>query len=186
MIRRAPAALGELTAGMRVYFYSPYPMKGRRRVDPHCWRGPATVIARESPGRYYIGWRARVLLVSKDQLRMATAEEAAAAEVIGKEADQHSQDRLHESCYDLTEEYRNPKAVRKHQLKVRSTRPLGPVPPRRLRSLRMIGPRLTSGSEATAPPAVERQPAHQGPSRSVGQLPSSEAQTQTEVMSGTM
>ena len=108
MLRRAPAALGELTAGMRVYFYSPHPMKGRRRVDPHCWRGPATVIARESPGRYYIGWRARVLLVSKDQLRMATAEEAAAAEVIGKEADQHSQERLHESCYDLTEDYRNP------------------------------------------------------------------------------
>ena len=63
MIRGAPAALDELTAGMR------------------------GAIARESPGRYYIGWRARVLPVSKDQLRMATAEEAAAADVfLGKEA----------------------------------------------------------------------------------------------------
>ena len=34
MIRRAPAALGKLTAGMSVYFYSPHPMKGRRRADP--------------------------------------------------------------------------------------------------------------------------------------------------------
>ena len=55
------------------------------------------------------------MLVYKDQLRMATAEEAAAAEVIGKEADQHSQERLHEPCYDLTEEYRNPKPVRNHK-----------------------------------------------------------------------
>ena len=62
------------------------------------------MIARESPGRYYVGWKARVLWVAMNQLRMVTAEEAAAAEVIAKEADQHSQDRTHDSCYDLTEE----------------------------------------------------------------------------------
>ena len=87
------------------------------------------------------------MLVSKDQLRMATAEEAAAAEVIGKEADQHSQDRLHESCYDLTEDYRNPKTVRKHKFKVRCDKALGPIPSRRLHSLRLVGPRLARGSE---------------------------------------
>ena len=60
-------------------------MKGRRRQDAHRWRGPATVIARESVGRYYVGWRSRVLLVAKDQLRLATTEEAAAYELISKD-----------------------------------------------------------------------------------------------------
>ena len=60
-------------------------MKGRQRQDALRWRGPATVIARESVGRYYVGWRSRVLLVAKDQLRLATTEEAAAHEVIGKD-----------------------------------------------------------------------------------------------------
>ena len=84
-LRRAPAAVAELTPGTRVYFWSPHPMKGRRRQDALRWRGPATVIARESVGRYYVGWRSRVLLVAKDQLRLATAEEATAHEVIGKD-----------------------------------------------------------------------------------------------------
>ena len=84
-LRRAPAAIAELTPGTRVYFWSPHPMKGRQRQDALRWRGPATVIARESVGRYYVGWRSRVLMVAKDQLRLATTEEAAAHEVIGKD-----------------------------------------------------------------------------------------------------
>ena len=43
------------------------------------------MIARESVGRYYVGRRSRVLLVAKDQIRMATMEEAAAADTIAKD-----------------------------------------------------------------------------------------------------
>ena len=43
------------------------------------------MIARESVGRYYVGWRSRVLLVAKDQIRLATVEEAAAADTIAKD-----------------------------------------------------------------------------------------------------
>ena len=60
-------------------------MKGRMREDSQRWRGPATVIARKSMGRYYVGWRSRVLLVAKDQIRLATVEEAAAADTIAKD-----------------------------------------------------------------------------------------------------
>ena len=84
-LRRAPAAIAELTPGTRVYFWSPHPMKGRQKQDALRWRGPATVIARESVGRYYVGWRSRVFMVAKDQLRLATTEEAAAHEVNGKD-----------------------------------------------------------------------------------------------------
>ena len=43
------------------------------------------MIARENVGRYYVGWRSRVLLVAKDQIRMATMEEAAASDTIAKD-----------------------------------------------------------------------------------------------------
>lgn len=85
MVRKAPAVQGELLPGTRVYFYIPLPFKGRQRTDFHAWRGPATVIARESHGRYFVAWRARVLSVANAQLRFATAEEAAASEVITEE-----------------------------------------------------------------------------------------------------
>jgi hypothetical protein len=84
-LRRAPGVVEELTPGTRIYFWSPHPGKGRMRTDPLRWRGPATVIAKESPGRYYVGWRSRVLLVSKDQIRLATMEEAAASDKIAKD-----------------------------------------------------------------------------------------------------
>ena len=54
MLRRAPTVVDELVAGTRVYFWNPNPLKGRYRVDPQRWRGPATVIAKEGPGRYYV------------------------------------------------------------------------------------------------------------------------------------
>ena len=44
------------------------------------------MIARESNSRYYIGWRARTLLVAKEDLRHATLEECAAADVIASDA----------------------------------------------------------------------------------------------------
>ena len=62
-LRRAPGVVGDLAPGTR-------PIKGRQRQDALRWRGLATVIARESVGRY-IGWRSRVLLVAKDQIRLA-------------------------------------------------------------------------------------------------------------------
>ena len=86
MMRQAPTVIGEICPGTRIYFWSPHPMKGRMREDVHRWRGPATFVARESPGRYFVGWRGRVLLVAKGQMRYATAEETAAATVIAKDA----------------------------------------------------------------------------------------------------
>jgi len=72
--------------GMRVYFWSPHPLKGRNRNDPHRWRGPATVVAPDGDSRYFLSWRGKLLLTSRDQLRLATAEEAAAADIIAEDA----------------------------------------------------------------------------------------------------
>ena len=77
-LRRAPGVAGDLAPGTRVYLWSPHPINGRQRQDALRWRGLATVIARESVGRYYIGWRFRVLLVATDHIRLATMEEAVA------------------------------------------------------------------------------------------------------------
>ena len=46
VLRRSPPIRMELLPGTRVYFWAPNPMEGRRREDPHRWRGPATVIAK--------------------------------------------------------------------------------------------------------------------------------------------
>jgi hypothetical protein len=73
-------------AGMKVYFWSPHPLKGRNRADPHRWRGPATVVSPDGGGRYFLSWRGKLLLTSVDQLRPATAEESAATAVIGEDA----------------------------------------------------------------------------------------------------
>ena len=35
-------------------------------------------MAREGPGRYFVAWKTKMLLVSKDQLRLATIEETTA------------------------------------------------------------------------------------------------------------
>ena len=95
-----------MIAGMRVYFWSPHPLKGRNRSDPHRWRGPATVVAPDGDSRYFVSWRGKVLLTSRDQLRLATAEEAAAAAIIGEDA-AVSKNTVHEDedkrVADLTE-----------------------------------------------------------------------------------
>lgn len=78
-------------------------MKGRMRSDPHRWRGPGTVIATESPGRYYLGWRGRILLVARDQLRLATAEETAAADLITQDATLTANEHAKKAYHDMTD-----------------------------------------------------------------------------------
>ena len=112
MMRRAPRVLGELIPGTRVYFWSPHPLKGRQRRDPHRWRGPATVIAKQSPGRYYVGWRGRVLLTSKDQLRLATVEEAAAAARVKRDVTMAANDQVDKACHDVTKIQERPRPAR--------------------------------------------------------------------------
>ena len=56
------------------------------RSDPHRWRGPATIVSPDGDSRYLVSWRGRVLLTARDQLRLATAEESAAAATIGEDA----------------------------------------------------------------------------------------------------
>ena len=82
MLRQAPAVIGEVMPGSRVYFWSPHRMKSRGRQDAKKWRGPATVIARESQGRYFLAWRGSVLLVAKEQMRYATTLEASSADKV--------------------------------------------------------------------------------------------------------
>ena len=55
---------------------------GWRRRDAQCWQGLTTLVARESVGRYTVGWRTKLLLVAKDQLRLATLEATKAFEEI--------------------------------------------------------------------------------------------------------
>ena len=43
------------------------------------------MIARESVGRYYIGWRSRVLLVATYQIRLASMGEAVASDSIARD-----------------------------------------------------------------------------------------------------
>jgi len=84
--RTRPDRPERLLAGMRVYFWSPHPLKGRNRQDPHRWRGPATIVSPDGDSRYFVSWRGRVLLTARDQLRLATGEESAAAAAIGEDA----------------------------------------------------------------------------------------------------
>ena len=42
MLRQASTVIGEVMPGSRVYFWSPNPMRGRKRQDAKRWRGPAT------------------------------------------------------------------------------------------------------------------------------------------------
>ena len=86
MLRQAPTVVGVLCPGSRVYFWSPNPFKARRRQDPERWRGPATVIAKEMNSRYYLSWRGQCVLVAREQIRLASSVETAAAEHIKEDA----------------------------------------------------------------------------------------------------
>ena len=85
MLRQAPTIIGDVCPGTRVYFWSADPMRGRNRQDHERWRGPATVIARESQGCYYLNWRGPVVFVAKEQMRHAMSLEAAAADQVQKD-----------------------------------------------------------------------------------------------------
>ncbi len=74
LIRKAPKIVGDIAPGTVVNFWTPHPLKGRRRNDPEHWRRPATVVVRQSPGRHYISWRGKIKLLAKDQIRGAPPE----------------------------------------------------------------------------------------------------------------
>ena len=102
MLRQAPTVIGDVTPGSRIYCWSPNPMRGRKRQDAERWRGPATVVARESQGRYFLAWRAMILLVAKEQMRHATTMEAAAADKVGKDMNQASKKREDKSYSEIS------------------------------------------------------------------------------------
>ena len=92
MLRKAPVVLGELCPGSRVYFWAPTLNRGRLRQDPERWKGPATVIAKQGASRYFVAYRAKVLLVAREQMRHATSIENAAADRILEDLELVDQD----------------------------------------------------------------------------------------------
>ena len=62
MLRKAPKITDEVLPGTTVYFWRPHMYKGRQRRDASRWSGPATVVAKEAKGRYFLSWRGTVLL----------------------------------------------------------------------------------------------------------------------------
>ena len=62
--------------GEKVYFWVVGVKPTRYRRDPGVWRGPAIIVAQESPQKYFISWRGRCLLVAATNLRPSTTDEA--------------------------------------------------------------------------------------------------------------
>ena len=83
--------------------------------------GPATVIAWESKGRYFLSWRGRILLVATTQMRYATMEENAAAAVIAQETaktgNQTDDKKAYVDATRVEEEPKPTRRVRKMHLK---------------------------------------------------------------------
>ena len=105
----ATVAMCELRPGIRVYFWVPTFERGRLRQDPEWWRGPATVIAKQGASRYFVAYRAIVLLIAREQMRHATSIENAAAERIVDDMDQVSPDPDRSRTYqDVTDEDAQP------------------------------------------------------------------------------
>ena len=92
MLRKAPVVLGELCPGSRVYFWAPSIGRGRLRQDLERWKGPATVIAKQGASRHFVAYRAKILLVAREQMRHVTSIENAAADRIVEDMDLVSQD----------------------------------------------------------------------------------------------
>ena len=108
MLRKAPTIMGEVCPGARIYFWSASPTCGHRRQDSERWRGPATVIARESRGRYYLSWRGQAMLVAEEQVRHATSLEAAAADKVQRDVTTTAE--LEDKQYhDVSDEHAQPK-----------------------------------------------------------------------------
>ena len=85
-VQRKPATQDrEYLPGEVVYFYAPHPTKARYRKDHGRWRGPAVVLLRESPQRYFVSWRGRCLLLAAPNMRLASLEEVGSQTVITEE-----------------------------------------------------------------------------------------------------
>jgi len=165
MMRKAPKVLTELTPGTRVYFWSPHPMKGRRRTDSHRWRGPATVVARESPGRYFISWRGRICLAAKDQLRMATSIEAAAAEEVATNATVTAENMGEDKSYaDVTNVSEPPKFRKTKQTVLKKNRSAPRVKAFRVKAPVVdVSKPLTEPTQASEPEEAQVVPALEAP-----------------------
>ena len=75
MLRKPTRGKGPFVPGSQIYYW--VPRKAQRRYVPGIWRGPATVLVRESHKRYFVSWRGRCLLLSEENMRWATGEELA-------------------------------------------------------------------------------------------------------------
>ena len=74
--------------GTRIYFWQPAVGKPRVRRDPGRWRGPALVITKERKSRYFVSWHGRCLLLAAENIRPASAEEAAMYDLVCRETDE--------------------------------------------------------------------------------------------------
>lgn len=104
MLRKAPVVLGELCPGSRVYFWTPVINRGRNRRGSDIWRGPAIVIDRQGAIRCFIAYRAKVLFVTREQMRHATSMRSAVADRIAEDMGLVSQDRDHTYHYIADED----------------------------------------------------------------------------------
>ena len=108
MLRAAPTVIDEVLPGSRVYFWSPAPLRGRRRQDPERWRGPASVIARGGPGSIRLVVGAQSFSVANEQMRCATSWRTAAREVISADLSLTAAQRNDRSYRDVSGETAKP------------------------------------------------------------------------------
>ena len=87
-ILRKPAHEGEgpFSPGTQIYFWTPR-KADKRYKRGGLWRGPATILTRESKERYFASWRGRALLLAAPNIRLATKEELALREPAKEDAD---------------------------------------------------------------------------------------------------
>ena len=89
-VLRKPAVSesGPFVPGAQVYFWVPNTQKQTRYKKGGEWRGPATIITRETMKRYFTSWRGKLLLLAEENLRLATKEELALTEPVRDEMNQ--------------------------------------------------------------------------------------------------
>ena len=90
----------EFSPGEVVFFYVPKPKTARFRKDPGAWRGPAIIILKESPQRYFLSWRGRCLLVSAPNIRRSSMAESADYQRRTEEAEEAEMRLQREQDYD--------------------------------------------------------------------------------------
>ena len=102
ILRRPQKSTGPFPPGAQIYFWAP--RKAQRRYFRGEWRGPATVLFREGQKRYFVSWRGRCLLLSEENMRMATGEELALQSPVP-----------HQDLKDLQNRLRDPDGNRGYQ-----------------------------------------------------------------------